>query len=76
MVWRIKPAKGIHSVGILRQVIRCVPAMFRYIQSAGKRDGIIDDDDLLMMRRTQGMAAVETKMDPSVTCARDGYKAE
>jgi len=25
--------------------------MFRYIQSAGKRDGIIDDDDLLMMRR-------------------------
>ena len=33
----------------------------------GKRDGIIDDDDLLMMRRTQGMVAVEAKMDPSVT---------
>ena len=67
MVWGIKPAKGIHSLGILRQVIRRVPAMFRYIQSAGKRDGIIDDDDFLMMRRTQRMVAVEAKMDPSVT---------
>ena len=36
-------------------------------QSPEKRDGIIDDDDLLMMRRTQGMVAVEAKMDPSVT---------
>ena len=41
--------------------------MFRYVQSAGKRDGIIDDDNLLMMRRAQGMAAVEAKMDPSVS---------
>ena len=67
MIRRVKPAKGIHSLGILREVVRCVPAVFRYIQSAGKRDGIIDDDDLLMMRRTQGMVAVEAKMDPSVT---------
>src|SRR5882724_13584206 len=66
VVRRIKSAKGIHSMGILRQVIRCVPAMFGYVQSARKPDGIIDDDNLLMMRRAQGMAAVEAKMDPSV----------
>ena len=65
MVWSIKPPTGIDSLGILRQVIRRVPAMFRYVQSAGKRDGIIDDDDFLMMRRTHGMAAIEAKMDPS-----------
>src|SRR5262249_48422148 len=67
MVRRIKPAKGIHSLGILRQVVPCVPAVFCDIQSTGKRDSIIDDDDLLMMRRTHGMVTVETEMDPSVT---------
>ena len=40
--------------------------MFGYVQSARKPDGIIDDDNLLMMRRAQGMAAVEAKMDSSV----------
>jgi hypothetical protein len=66
MVRRIKSAKGIDSVRILRQVIRCIPAMLRYIQSTGKRNGIINDDDLLMMRCAYRMTAVETKMDPSV----------
>src|SRR5512132_529560 len=74
MVRRIKSAKGIHSARILRQVIRRVTEMFRYVQSAGKRDGIIDDDNLLMMRRAQGMAAVEPKMDPSVGAPGMGIK--
>ena len=48
-------------------MIRCVPAMFGYIQSAGKRKRIIDDDDFLMMRRSDGMAIVEPEMDPPVS---------
>src|SRR5262245_65054294 len=49
MVWRIKPAEGIHALGILWHVVPCVPAVFRDIQSTRKRDRIIDDHDLLMM---------------------------
>jgi hypothetical protein len=74
MVWRIEPAKGIHAMGILWQVIPCVPTVFGYIQSAGKRDGIIDHNDLLMMRCAYGMAAVETKMDPPMGAPGMGIK--
>src|SRR5262249_16339804 len=66
MVGRIKPAEGIHSLGILWQGVPGVPAVFRGIQSTRKRDRITADHDLLLIRRPYGMVKGETEMDPSV----------
>jgi hypothetical protein len=66
MVRRIEATDGIDSAWIVRQVLRRIPAVFRYIQTADESDGVIDNDNLLVVRCAQRMAAIEAEMNPSV----------
>ena len=47
-------------------MLRRIPAGMREIEAADERDGIVDDDDLLVVRRADRMLAVEPELEPAV----------
>jgi hypothetical protein len=61
--WRIGHTGGIGSLTIGWAVRRTVPSANGQVEAAGKCHVIVDDDDLLMMRRTGRQRVVEAKLD-------------
>jgi len=60
-------AVGASPQAIVRRVVRCVPAFDGKIHAAHEGDGVVNDDDLLMMRRVCGMVPVEVDVDALVS---------
>src|SRR5947208_620648 len=54
-------AVGVEAQRVVGRMARRVPAPLREIEAADERDGIVDHDDLLVMRRGHGMARVEAE---------------
>jgi hypothetical protein len=48
------------------QVLGGVPARHPEIEAAGECDRVVDDDDLLVLRSSERMLGVETKMHPAM----------
>jgi len=61
---------GIDAAGVVGAVLRRVPAACREIEAADERDRVIDHDDLLVMRRTERMAAVEAEVEARMAAPR------
>ena len=60
----------IDATRIAGSVLAGVPAPHREIETAGEGDEIVDDDDLLMLRRSQRQAGIEAKADAAGACRR------
>src|SRR5215831_9424548 len=63
---RIGTLISIDPSRIVGNMIRRIPTTIGDVEPAGKCQRIVHHDDFLMMRRAQGMAAVEKKMNSSV----------
>jgi len=61
-----KISVGINPPGILGPMICRVPTTFGQIESADERNGIVDDNDLGMMRGSDRMIAVHMKVNARV----------
>src|ERR1051325_1540459 len=57
---------GIDAPRVIRRMRRRVPPSIRNVEAPGKADRGIDYDIFLVMRRAQGMAVIEQKMQPPV----------
>ena len=62
----IRLAIGVAAHGLAAGVLGRVPAAVREIETADERDRIVDDDDLLMVRRAERMLVVEAEVQAPV----------
>ncbi|WP_245309661.1 hypothetical protein [Bradyrhizobium jicamae] len=53
-------------------VLAGVPAPDRQVETAGKRQRAVDDDDFLMLRRAQGKTGIEAETEP-VRCVQGEF---
>ena len=66
VVRRRDGAVKVDAPNIVRPMIRSVPASSGQIQPSDERNGVVDDDDFLVMRGADGMIAVHMKVNPRV----------
>ena len=70
MVRAVRFAPWIDAALVLRSVLRRIPATRGEIEPADERDGIVDDDDLLMLRAGDRVAAVQAEAKAPVRAPR------
>ena len=59
-------AVGVAAQRLVAGVRARVPAPLREVEAADERDGVVDDDHLLVVRRADRMARVEAEREPPV----------
>jgi hypothetical protein len=69
--WRVAYPIGIETTGLIDCMFIRIPAAHGQIATAGKRHTIIDDNDLLMLRRSDRKAVVETECQAIIIRSRE-----
>src|SRR6185369_2266251 len=72
----VRPPRGVEPARIDGAMVARVPAVRAEVEAAGERDGVVDDDDLLMMARADRMAAVETEAQSAVSAPPEFHERQ
>ena len=67
----------VDAVGLIAQMLRRIPAAMRKIEPADERNGIVYNDDFLVMRTADGMLGVPSESSDAVAdaCANRACRA-
>jgi len=68
---RIGPAVGVAPSGIIQAVLGSVPAVAGQVETADERQGVVDDDELLVMRCAGRVTIVELEIEPPLGPRRE-----
>ena len=68
---RIKLAVGVAPSGIIQPMLGSVPAVAGQVETADERQGVVHDDELLVMRCAGRMTIVELKIEPPLGSRRE-----
>ena len=61
---RVSGAIGVAAARVARRMLGRIPAVESQVEAAHEADAVVDDDELLMMRRTHGMPVIGLEFEP------------